>query len=142
VHAACTAPRARAVHLHQHPAPATTPANEAPPRPRDTQVLVEENLAERADYLGQRLRARLAAIDSPRIRAVRGRGLLNALQVHEHDGVTAWDVCIALRDAGLLTKPTQGDVIRLAPPLVLTEEQLDEAAAIIEKVLLSFDHAD
>ncbi len=102
-------------------------------------MLVEERLAERAQALGERLRARLSAIPSPRIRAVRGRGLLCAMQVHEVDGVTAWDVCIALRDAGLLTKPTQGDVIRLAPPLVLTEEQLDEAAGVIERVVLTFD---
>jgi len=70
---------------------------------------------------------------------VRGRGLLNALVIEERDGVSAWDVCIALRDNGLLSKPTHGDTIRLAPPLVLTEEQLLEAAHIIEQTVLSFD---
>jgi ornithine--oxo-acid transaminase len=102
-------------------------------------VLVEEKLADRADMLGAIFRARLAAIPSPRVRAVRGRGLLNALVIEERGGVTAWDVCIRLRDHGLLSKPTHGDVIRLAPPLVLTEEQLLEACGIIEKVVLSFD---
>lgn len=92
------------------------------------EVLVEENLSERAEALGRIFRAKLAAIPSSRVRAVRGRGLLNALVIEERGGVSAWEVCIALRDAGLLSKPTHGDTIRLAPPLVLTEEQLLEAA--------------
>jgi ornithine--oxo-acid transaminase len=102
-------------------------------------VLVEEGLADRANALGELFRARLAAIPSNRVRTVRGRGLLNALVIEERDGVSAWDVCIRLRDAGLLSKPTHGDTIRLAPPLVLTEEQLLEAAGLIERVVLSFD---
>jgi ornithine--oxo-acid transaminase len=57
------------------------------------------------------------------------------------DGVSAWDVCLALRDRGLLTKPTQGNVIRLAPPLVITGEEVEAAAGVIERTLLSFDDA-
>jgi ornithine--oxo-acid transaminase len=103
------------------------------------QVLVDERLAERAQALGETFRAKLRAIKSPRVATVRGRGLLNALVIKEIGGVSAWDVCVRLRDNGLLSKPTHGDTIRLAPPLVLTEEQLLEAAGIIEKTLLSFD---
>ncbi|GBF87809.1 hypothetical protein Rsub_00520 [Raphidocelis subcapitata] len=103
------------------------------------EVLVEEGLAERANRLGELFRSKLAAIPSPRVKAVRGRGLLNALVIEERGGVGAWEVCIKLRDAGLLSKPTHGDTIRLAPPLVLTEEQLLEAAGIIERTVVGLD---
>lgn len=103
------------------------------------EVLVEEGLAERADRLGEVFRAALRKIKSPRLKTVRGRGLLNAIVIEEKDGVGAWEVCLALRDNGLLTKPTQGDTIRLAPPLVLSEEQVHEAAGIIQRTLESFD---
>jgi ornithine--oxo-acid transaminase len=105
-------------------------------------VLVEERLAERANVLGEALRARLSAIPSARVAAVRGRGLLCALVVADPgDGVTAWDVCVRLRDMGLLTKPTHNETIRLAPPLVMGDEQLHEACDVIERALLSFDRA-
>lgn len=103
------------------------------------QVLVDEGLCDRAEALGRVFRDQLRAIPSPRVKAVRGRGLLNALVIEERGGVSAWDVCVRLRDNGLLTKPTHGDTIRLAPPLVLTEEQLLEAADIIRTTLLSYD---
>lgn len=78
-------------------------------------MLVDENLADNAMLLGLLLRERLAAIDSPRVAAVRGKGLLNALIINDvGDGVTAMDVCMRLRDAGLLAKPTQGNIIRCA----------------------------
>lgn len=70
---------------------------------------------------------------------VRGRGLLNAIVVQPTaDGRTAWDVCVELKNHGLLAKPTHGDIIRFAPPLVMTEEQLNECCDIIENVILSF----
>jgi ornithine--oxo-acid transaminase len=103
------------------------------------QVLVEEGLAERAQHLGGIFRDALSSIPSPRVEQVRGRGMLNALIIKEVDGVSAWDVCLRLRDNGLLTKPTHGDTIRLAPPLVLTDEQCMEAAEVIKKTILSFD---
>ena len=106
-------------------------------------MMVEERLAERAEALGAALRARLRAIDSPRVKAVRGRGLLCALVVDgaAAGGPSAGEVCVRLRDAGLLTKPTHGEAIRVAPPLVLSEEQLHEAADVIERTLLSLDRA-
>ena len=95
-------------------------------------VLEDENLAERADTLGAKLRDELRKIDCPRIRMIRGKGLLNAV-VFDED-FEAWDVCIALRDAGLLAKQTHGHIIRFAPPLVITEEEIDRAVAIIKEV--------
>eukprot|EP00879_Flechtneria_rotunda_P000654 GHRR01000768.1.p1 GENE.GHRR01000768.1~~GHRR01000768.1.p1 ORF type:complete len:453 (+),score=108.72 GHRR01000768.1:129-1487(+) len=103
------------------------------------QVLVEEKLADRAEHLGKLFREQLQKTPSDRVKAVRGRGMLNALVIKEQDSISAWDVCLKLRDNGLLTKPTQGDTIRLAPPLVLTDEQCLEAADIIKKTIMSFD---
>jgi ornithine--oxo-acid transaminase len=95
-------------------------------------VLEDEHLAERAEFLGERLRRRLRAIDCPRIVQIRGKGLLNAVVFEE--SFQAWDVCLALRDAGLLAKQTHGNIIRFAPPLVISEAELDQAADIIAKV--------
>jgi ornithine--oxo-acid transaminase len=103
------------------------------------QVLVEERLAENSDNLGRLLRSELSAIDTDRITTIRGKGLLNAVVIREQDGVSAYDVCLRLRDNGLLAKPTHGDIIRLAPPLVINEEQLLECTGIIKDTLASFD---
>ncbi|WIA30706.1 hypothetical protein OEZ86_000774 [Tetradesmus obliquus] len=103
------------------------------------EVLVEERLAERAQHLGELFRQQLRGIKSERVKTVRGRGMLNALVIEEKDGISAWEVCLKLRDNGLLTKPTHGDTIRLAPPLVLTDEQCMEAAEIIKRTILSYD---
>ena len=70
---------------------------------------------------------------------VRGKGLLNAIIINDTpDSSTAWDICVALKDNGLLAKPTHGNIIRFAPPLVMTKEQMDECVAIIRKTLLEF----
>ena len=103
------------------------------------EVLVEEKLAENAERLGALLRARLSSIPSPMIEAVRGRGLLNAVEIAERPGKTAYDVCSRLLREGILAKPTHGNIIRLAPPLVITEEQLLGAADVIEGVVMSFE---
>lgn len=102
------------------------------------QVIKEENLAENADRLGKILRNKLQSIDSDMVSLVRGKGLLNAIVINPKNGFKAWDVCLRLRDNGLLAKPTHGDIIRFAPPLVITEEQLMDCVAIIEKTILSF----
>jgi ornithine--oxo-acid transaminase len=93
------------------------------------QVLEDEALDERAESLGQVFRSELSKIDCPRLRRVRGRGLLNALVFEE--GFEAWDVCLALRDNGLLAKQTHGNIVRFAPPLVISESELSEAIGII-----------
>ena len=102
------------------------------------EVVKDEMLAENSERLGQILRRELEAIDSDMITLVRGKGLLNAIVIKPKDGKEAWDVCLKLRDNGLLAKPTHGDIIRFAPPLVMTEEQLMECVEIIKKTILSF----
>jgi ornithine--oxo-acid transaminase len=102
-------------------------------------VVKEERLAENAARQGEKLRQALRAIPTSRIELVRGKGLLNAIVIEEKDGVTAWDICIRLMENGLLAKPTHGHIIRFAPPLVITDEQLEECIRIIHDTLLSFD---
>jgi ornithine--oxo-acid transaminase len=103
------------------------------------EVVRDEKLADKAQELGEKLRDRLNAIDSDMISLVRGKGLLNAIVIKPKNGKEAWDVCLKLAENGLLAKPTHGDIIRFAPPLVISEEQLMECADIIEKTILSFD---
>ena len=98
-------------------------------------VLKEEKLAENAFYLGNIFREELSAINSPLISLVRGKGLLNAIVVKPKEGKEAWDLCLSLRDNGLLAKPTHGDKIRFAPPLVINETQLMECVEIISDTI-------
>lgn len=102
------------------------------------EVIQDELLAENAFRLGNIFREELLKINSPVISLVRGKGLLNAIVVKPRDGKEAWDLCLALRDQGLLAKPTHGDKIRFAPPLVITEEQLFECIDIIRKTISEF----
>lgn len=102
------------------------------------EVIQDEQLAENAFRLGNIFREELLKINSPVISLVRGKGLLNAIVVKPGDGKEAWDLCLALRDNGLLAKPTHGDKIRFAPPLVITEEQLLECVNIIRKTISEF----
>ena len=102
------------------------------------EVIKEEKLAENAERLGKIFRKKLKEIDSEMIKLVRGKGLLNAIVIKPRNGKVAWDVCLKLRDNGLLAKPTHGDIIRFAPPLVITKEQLMECVAIIKNTILAF----
>ena len=102
------------------------------------EVIKEEKLANNAEYLGKIFRKELEAIDSDMITLVRGKGLLNAIVIKPKNGKEAWDVCLKLRDNGLLAKPTHGDIIRFAPPLVITEEHLMACVDIIKETILSF----
>lgn len=102
------------------------------------QVVSDEGLAEKAENLGKTLRDELNKIDSEMITLIRGKGLLNAIVIKPVEGKEAWDVCVALKENGLLAKPTHGDIIRFAPPLVITEEQLMECVDIIKKTILAF----
>ncbi|KAJ1725614.1 ornithine aminotransferase [Coemansia erecta] len=102
------------------------------------EVVRDEGLAARADELGRRFRQGLRGIKSPLVKEVRGRGLLNAIEVSPAPGKTAWDLCLLLRDRGLLAKPTHDTVIRLAPPLTITAEQLDECVEIIVTAINEF----
>jgi ornithine--oxo-acid transaminase len=100
------------------------------------EVIREENLAENAEKMGKIFRKKLKSIDSKLIDIVRGKGLLNAVVINSVNGITAWDVCIALKNNGLLAKPTHEHIIRFTPPLIINEEQLLEAIAIIEKTFV------
>ncbi len=103
------------------------------------EVVEEENLVQKAYDLGMYFREQLATIDSSRLKTIRGRGLLNAIIVEPKDGVEAWDVCVMLKEKGLLCKPTHQHIIRFAPPLVITKEELDDCVRIIREV---FDELD
>ncbi|HEU4901826.1 MAG TPA: ornithine--oxo-acid transaminase [Flavisolibacter sp.] len=97
------------------------------------QVLQDENLAQNAAELGAYFREKLAALHSPFMKTIRGKGLLNAIVIAHTNKEAAWDLCLALKENGLLAKPTHGDKIRLAPPLVISREQIDECVGIIQK---------
>lgn len=119
------------------------------------EVLRDEKLAENAQHMGEKLRSELNKLPKDIVTLVRGKGLLNAVVINKRKnsmtmkctqililikiiGIDAWDVCLKLKENGLLAKPTHGDIIRLAPPLVLNEEQLDDCISIIQKTILSF----
>ena len=105
------------------------------------EVISDEKLAENADVLGALFREELNKFipSCDLVNAVRGKGLLNAILINDkEESSTAWDICIALRDNGLLAKPTHGNIIRFAPPLVMTKEQLLDCVAIIIKTLKEF----
>jgi ornithine--oxo-acid transaminase len=104
-------------------------------------VVADEKLSERAEQLGQLFRAEIEKIieKNSLITKVRGKGLLNAILINDTpDSSTAWNLCLQLKENGLLAKPTHGNIIRLAPPLVITEEQLLDCVRIIEKTITEF----
>ena len=102
-------------------------------------VIKDENLAENATKLGEIFRSELESIQSEMIELVRGKGLLNTVVIKPKNGKTAWDVCLAMKENGLIAKPTHGHIIRFAPPLVINEEQLREALDIIKKTFAEFE---
>jgi len=102
-------------------------------------ILQEENLSGNALEMGQLLRDELNALHSKHISIVRGKGLLNAIVIGHADNNAAWNLCLELKKNGLLAKPTHGDKIRFAPPLVITEDQILECVAIIKKSLSCLD---
>lgn len=103
------------------------------------EVIKNEKLAENAERLGQIFRNEFESIDSDMIQLVRGKGLLNAVVIKNKEGKTAWDVCVAMKENGVLAKPTHGNIIRFAPPLVITEEQLRDAMDKIKEVFKKFE---
>ncbi|KAJ8131924.1 hypothetical protein O1611_g1698 [Lasiodiplodia mahajangana] len=104
---------------------------------RALELMEEEQLTQRAEKLGNVFRESLTALKSPIIKTIRGKGLLNAVVVNESqtNGHSAWDLCLLLKEKGLLAKPTHGDIIRFAPPLVITEAQMETAIGIIGDAL-------
>ena len=106
------------------------------------EVVKEEQITANADRLGKLFRAQLNKyiLSSSIVKLVRGKGLLNAIVINDsEDSDTAWNICLKLRDNGLLAKPTHGNIIRFAPPLVMTEEQLLDCVQIIVNTLKAFE---
>ena len=102
------------------------------------EVIIDEKLSENAEKLGHIFRKELKNINSEMITTVRGKGLLNAIVIKPKNGKNAWDVCLKLKENGLLAKPTHGDIIRFAPPLIINDIQLNDCIDIIRKTILSF----
>jgi ornithine--oxo-acid transaminase len=105
------------------------------------QVVKDEGLAENAEVLGAVFRLRMQSLvdKTDLLTLVRGKGLLNAIVINDSpESKTAWNICLRLRDQGLLAKPTHGNIIRFAPPLVMNDEQMDECCAIIEGVIAAY----
>ncbi|KAG6329832.1 hypothetical protein ID866_9258 [Astraeus odoratus] len=108
-------------------------------------VLVDEKLSERAEHLGQIFRREVRALGSPLVKEVRGKGLLNAIVINEESstrGRTAWQFCLLLKSRGVLAKPTHVNIIRFAPPLVISEEDLKKAIKVIAECLEDLDKLD
>ncbi|HOF20440.1 MAG TPA: ornithine--oxo-acid transaminase [Bacteroidales bacterium] len=103
------------------------------------EVLKNEKLSENAVRLGEIFRKEMKAVKSDMIETVRGKGLLNAVVIRPKGGKTAWDVCIAMKDKGVIAKPTHGHIIRFAPPLVINEEQMAEAISLIKDAFKLFE---
>ena len=102
-------------------------------------VLRDEKLAENAERLGKIFRSEMKGIKSDMVELVRGKGLLNAVVIRPKNGKTAWDVCLAMKDKGVIAKPTHEHIIRFAPPLVITESQLMEAIGLIKEAFKQFE---
>ena len=102
-------------------------------------VLIEENLSEHAQVMGKLFRKEIEQIDSPLVADVRGKGLLNAIEISHSNKKAAWDICMNMMKNGLLAKPTHGDKIRFAPPLIISKDQLLESVQIIKTSLLTFN---
>jgi ornithine--oxo-acid transaminase len=103
------------------------------------QVLKDEKMTENAEAMGMVLRDELTNLNSKYISIVRGKGLLNAIVIEHTNKEAAWDLCLQLKENGLLAKPTHGDKIRFAPPLIITKEQILECVRIIDKSLSCLD---
>jgi len=103
------------------------------------EVVKNEKLAENAEKLGKIFRDEFKSIQSEMITEIRGKGLLNAVVIQPKNGKTAWDVCVSMKEQGVLAKPTHGDIIRFAPPLVITEKQLEDAMSRIRETFREFE---
>ncbi len=103
------------------------------------QVVKDEKLEEKAEELGQIFREEMSKVKSDMIELVRGKGLLNAIVIKPKNGKEAWDVCLKMKELGVLAKPTHQHIIRFAPPLVITKQQLMEAIELIKQAILSFE---
>lgn len=102
------------------------------------EVVRDESLSENACAMGELFRSEMEKINNPMIKKVRGKGLLNAVVTEPHDGKVAWDICLALKENGLIAKPTHDHIIRFTPPLIITGEQMMDAIGIIKETFAQF----
>lgn len=102
------------------------------------EVVRDEKLSENAYAMGELFRSEMEKIDNPMIKQVRGKGLLNAVVTEPKDGKVAWDICLALKENGLIAKPTHDHIIRFTPPLIINREQMMEAIGIIKETFAQF----
>lgn len=102
------------------------------------EVVRDEYLSENTYAMGELFRSEMEKIDNPMVKQVRGKGLLNAVVTEPHDGKVAWDICLALKENGLIAKPTHDHIIRFTPPLIITREQMMEAVGIIKETFARF----
>ena len=102
------------------------------------EVVRDEKLSENAYAMGELFRSEMEKIDNPKVKKVRGKGLLNAVVTEPHDGKVAWDICLALKENGLIAKPTHDYIIRFTPPLIITRDQMMEAIGIIRETFAQF----
>ena len=102
------------------------------------EVVRDEKLSENAYAMGELFRSEMEKIDNPMVKKVRGKGLLNAVVTEPHGGKVAWDICLALKENGLIAKPTHDHIIRFTPPLIITRDQMMEAVGIIRETFAQF----
>ena len=102
------------------------------------EVVRDEYLSENAYAMGELFRSEMEKIDNPMVKQVRGKGLLNAVVTEPHDGKVAWDICLALKENGLIAKPTHDHIIRFTPPLIITREQMMEAVGLLKETFARF----
>ena len=102
------------------------------------EVVRDEKLSENAYAMGELFRSEMERIDNPMVKKVRGKGLLNAVVTEPHGGKVAWDICLALKENGLIAKPTHDHIIRFTPPLIITRDQMMEAIGIIKETFAHF----
>jgi len=102
------------------------------------QVLIDEKMAENSERLGEVFRREIGSISSQHLSHVRGKGLMNAIVFNESDAFTAADFALHLKDAGILCKPTHGNILRMTPPLCISDNQLQECIQIVRDVLSKF----
>ena len=102
-------------------------------------IIQEEKLAENADRMGKIFRTEMSSFESPLIEDVRGKGLLNAISINPIEGKDAWDVCLAMKEYGILAKPTHGNIIRFTPPLTIKKDQMLDALERIKKAFSDFE---
>ena len=103
------------------------------------EVVIDENLSDNANLMGNIFREELNKLNSSIIKEIRGKGLLNAIEIKKTSSISAWEICMHLKNKGLLAKPTHGNIIRFAPPLIINKKEILECTSIITDVFKSVE---